>query len=127
TEPGRGFYGDQCALNVTLLGLWKDLGERWNFQRAQRNHVRLQDWQGRVNIVHYLGNRKPWNPVFSRTPASRQYFAYASRVGITGWRPSFADYLFALWRRNRPLIGYRLQQIRKAAFPDGRRPKAFRG
>ncbi len=125
-ESDRCFYGDQCALNVALLGRWKAISDKWNFQRVQKREVRFQNWVSRVHIVHFLENRKSWNPVFSRTPASRSYFAYASGIGLTGWCPSYAEYLLAVWQRNRPLLGLRLQQLRQRLIPDHVYHKVFR-
>jgi lipopolysaccharide biosynthesis glycosyltransferase len=108
------FYADQCALNVALDGRWHDLPDRWNFQCAQypSREPRAVKWQNAA-IVHFQGNRKPWDPYFSRSAVSRAYFKAAAAVGIRGWRPGGLEYAAAAWQRHSPAFGYRLQQARK--------------
>lgn len=112
SHPDLCPYADQCALNVTLAGRWLEIEGDWNFQNAQYGEggaPRLE----KAAIIHFLGNRKPWNPVFSRTPAACEYFKTARKVGIKGWRPSYTKFLIAWIKRNAPGWGYHLQRMRK--------------
>lgn len=62
----RLFY-DQDILNLVFKGRFKPLDFRWNLGNPRPAHEALEPF-----LVHYSGDRKPWNP-FSGTAFAQLY------------------------------------------------------
>ncbi len=63
---GRLYY-DQDILNLVFRGRWKALDFRWNLGNPRPAHEALEPY-----LVHYSGDRKPWN-LISGTAFAQTY------------------------------------------------------
>jgi lipopolysaccharide biosynthesis glycosyltransferase len=109
--------GDQCALNATLVRRWKPLPGTWNAQVAPPG-ARMSEIVRGASIIHFNWYKKPWVPRYSRNAAADRYFRTARRAGIRNWRPSLYRYVHETVRELQPVLGYRLQQLRKGVGPS---------
>ena len=72
--------GDQQIINETLIGDIQLLPATWNVQSS--NFTNRSSYVKRPNIIHYVGNQKPWKP------ASWNYFKNLFREyrQLTEWK-----------------------------------------
>jgi lipopolysaccharide biosynthesis glycosyltransferase len=98
-------YSDQDALNIACDGIWKPLGDRWNFQcdySTRISDIKTEPWPG---IVHFVTHLKPWiagarnvNAIFYDSFRSRTKFA-------RGIGERCADRAIVVWLRSRTFLG----------------------
>lgn len=88
-------WGDQCALNVVLAGLWEELDRRWNVQTADVDGRSLSWalWPKEVTaavqspaIVHFTERDKPWQ-AGSQHPMRDVWQEALEHTSWRGWRP----------------------------------------
>jgi lipopolysaccharide biosynthesis glycosyltransferase len=92
-------YGDQCALNSAVRGMWKAVSPKWNVQSGHLHdntlgwiveateelNLAIQD----PTIVHFtwfLGWKKPWEER-STAPFRSVWLDELDRTAWRGWRP----------------------------------------
>jgi lipopolysaccharide biosynthesis glycosyltransferase len=88
--PEDATYGDQGALNAALAGHWRVVDRVWNYRvrsspgigfggmfatRRQIGHLRS------IRILHFLGERKPWQAVYPPSPLRELYRREWARIG----------------------------------------------
>jgi lipopolysaccharide biosynthesis glycosyltransferase len=66
-------YWDQDALSAVLAGRYLKLQSKWNFIDSTATDENLR--QHEINIIHYAGIHKPWNPHCVHSLKS-EYFKY---------------------------------------------------
>jgi lipopolysaccharide biosynthesis glycosyltransferase len=57
-------YADQDALNHVLDGVWKDVGERWNYQCHHETSIERMSADSRPAVIHFVTSAKPWKRQF---------------------------------------------------------------
>lgn len=89
-------WGDQCALNATLTGLWQELDHRWNVQSADIDGRSLgwALWPKELEmavrdaaIIHFTERDKPWHSG-STHPAKSAWFDALSATAWSSWKPA---------------------------------------
>lgn len=103
----EGRWGDQDALNLTLLGDWGALEDKWDNQIHWRRPLFPELFRNgaRQGVLHYAGRRKPWQhglPVY----AADAYFSALFRTGWLSPREEFVER--ALRQRDMAHLGYNM-------------------
>lgn len=70
---------DQNLYNSVLQGDWAELSPVWNWQYTWAS--RLTEAMADANVIHFIGNRKPWKHIQGEFPLRfrRHYRAFLSR------------------------------------------------
>jgi len=92
----RVSFWDQEALNAVLVGKWRELDMRWNWnvildrpgcaRRLGYDERGTSRPEGDPWILHFTGSLKPW-ACRSRSARHTLYFQYVDRTLFAGWRP----------------------------------------
>jgi lipopolysaccharide biosynthesis glycosyltransferase len=80
-NPEKIPYVDQDALNATMIGNWRKIGNEFNLQRGNVQNVPKKQVQVLLRdaiVVHYTSNDKPWNP-YCTHPLKHLYWLYLSK------------------------------------------------
>jgi len=114
-DPAKCLYGDQDALNMTLLKRWKPVGDTWNFNVFHcRQYPRtLTDAQRQClregpAVIHYAHREKPWMR-HCALPFQREYLRNAAKNGL--------QFPFHLTPRNAWVWVTRLYALHRVRLP----------
>ncbi len=90
-------FPDQDALNLVLIGRWKEVDPRWNqlpvvhgFPSWQESPYNEEEFNAVINeplIIHFGSKPKPWERG-CRHPQQAHFFVYLEQTAWAGWRPT---------------------------------------
>ena len=90
----RCLFIEQEALNAVLCNQWEVLHPSWNIFAA-RTETRVpipasaayKAGRRSPDIVHFVGQRKPWLSLATDRPFHAEFYRYLNRTAWRGWHP----------------------------------------